>query len=124
MAGEDALSALEARWNALYLAGDVDGFASLLDDSFRFLSEQGEFEKAAYVSNLASGAIEMRELETVESRTRVFGDVAIVTGRVRMSATFQGRDISGTDRYTRVWRRDGAGWLAISQHANRQGDAT
>jgi ketosteroid isomerase-like protein len=102
MAGEDALSALEARWNALYLAGDVDGFASLLDDSFRFLSEQGEFEKAAYVSNLASGAIEMRELETVESRTRVFGDVAIVTGRVRMSATFQGRDISGTDRYTRV----------------------
>lgn len=115
------LASSEAQWNVLYMERDVAGFAALLDDAFLYLSEQGEFDKTAYVANLASGVIEMRELVTLDSRARTFGEVTIVTGRVRLSATFQGNDISGTDRYTRVWRSTANGWRALSQHANREG---
>jgi ketosteroid isomerase-like protein len=119
MTAHEEVSAAERRWNETYLAKDVRGFEALLDDGFVHLSERGEFAKAAYLANLSSGEIEMRELATLDSRTRLFGDVAIVTGRVRMSAAFGGQDISGEDSYTRVWRRTETGWSAISQHANQ-----
>lgn len=96
----------------------------MIDDDFRYLSEQGEFGKKEYIENLLSGAIEMRELTTIDSETRYFGDVVIVTGRVRMSASFRGDDISGIDRYTRVWQRSVEGWRALSQHANREGPSS
>lgn len=109
----------EQRWNSTYLAGDVEEFAKLVDNSFIYLSERGEFGREEYLSNLASGVIAMRNLTTIKSQIRVFGDVAIVTGEVRMEATFHGADISGTDRYTRVWHRQANGLVnAISQHAN------
>ena len=119
MTEQDEIAAVELRWNERYLAKDVQGFAALLDDSFVYLSERGEFAKAAYVANLSSGEIEMRELCTLDSRTRLFGNIAIVTGRVRMSAAFRGEEISGEDAYTRIWRRTLGGWLALTQHASQ-----
>jgi ketosteroid isomerase-like protein len=119
MTEHETITAAELRWNETYLAKDVRSFAALLDDSFVYLSERGEFAKAAYVANLSSGEIEMRDLATLDSRTRVFGDIAIVTGRVRMSASFRGQDISGEDAYTRIWRRTDSGWSALSQHASQ-----
>ncbi len=116
---EDEVAAAEARWNATYLAGDVEAFGALLAHGFLYLSERGSFEREEYLSNLASGVIEMRGLSTLASRARVFGEVVVVTGEARMDASFQGRDISGTDRYTRVWHRGADGRLrAVSQHAS------
>ena len=34
------LRELDARWNAAYLAGDVERFSALLDDNFVYFSEQ------------------------------------------------------------------------------------
>jgi ketosteroid isomerase-like protein len=42
-----------------------------------------------------------------------------VTGEARLDASLHGQDISGTDRYTRVLRREPDGVLrAVSQHGN------
>lgn len=89
------LAVSEARWNEMYIKQDVAGFSALLDDDFRYLSEQGEFDKNAYVENLMSGAIDMRELTTISNQTRIFDDVAIVTGRVRCLRLFGARISAG-----------------------------
>jgi uncharacterized protein (TIGR02246 family) len=117
---EEVLAA-EARWNAVYLAKDVDAFAALLHPRFAYVSERGRFERDAYVGNLAAGIVDIRAMTTHDQQVRPFGDdVAIVTGVAELEATLEGRDISGTDDYTRVWVRDGqaGGWLAASQHAS------
>jgi ketosteroid isomerase-like protein len=121
---EDQTMEAERRWNATYLAGDVDGFAELVSESFLYLSERGVFGREEYIANLSSGVIEMRDLKTLASTTRSFGDVVIVTGEARLDASFRGQDISGTDRYTRVWQREADGAMrAISLHANAVAEA-
>ncbi len=116
-AQEQVLDA-ERRWNATYLAGDVEAFAALIAPDFAYVSERGRFDRPTYVENLRSGVVEIRRLESRDQRVRLYGDVAVVTGLAVLEATLEGRDISGDDDYTRVWvHRDGR-WLAVSQHAS------
>lgn len=118
----EQIQALEDRWLEVYLAGDVDGFADLLDDDFVYSSERGVFHKTQYVANLASGTIKMDSLKNTEIHSYLHGDTCVSIGVVSMQATFQGKDISGNDRFTRVWRKKGDTYKAIALHANQKQD--
>jgi hypothetical protein len=109
---------LENRWLDCYLRGDNAGFADLLDEQFVYSSERSVFYKAEYVANLASGVIQMRDLRNVELKTYFHADTAVSIGIVQMNAIFQGEDISGRDRFTRVWQKQGDTYRAIALHAN------
>jgi hypothetical protein len=109
---------LENQWLDRYLRGDVGGFADLLDEQFVYSSERGVFYKAEYVANLASGVIQMRDLRNVELKTYFHADTAVSIGIVQMNASFQGEDISGRDRFTRGWQKQGDTYRAIALHAN------
>jgi ketosteroid isomerase-like protein len=109
---------LENRWLDCYLRGDSAGFADLLDEQFVYSSERGVFQKAEYVANLASGVIQMRNLQNVELKIYFHSDTAVSIGIVQMSASFRGEDISGKDRFTRVWQKQGDTYRAIALHAN------
>lgn len=112
------LHGLDTEWNRTYLSGDVEGFAALLDENFVYSSERGIFRKDEYISNLASGVIEMQRLENIQSEILLHDNVAVSIGTVLMEANFHGKDISGEDRFTRIWMNNGSGWKAIAQHAN------
>jgi ketosteroid isomerase-like protein len=118
MAQDDVLAA-EQRWNEVYLAGDADAFADLLLDDFVYTSERGVFNKTTYVANLATGVIDMRGLTASERTVRLHASTAVVTGTAHLDASLDGQDISGDDRYTRVWIHDGTHWRALAQHANQ-----
>jgi hypothetical protein len=109
---------LEHQWLDRYLQGDAAGFADLLDEQFVYSSERGVFHKAEYVANLASGVIQMRDLRNMELKTYFHEDTAVSIGIVQMNASFQGEDISGKDRFTRVWQKWGDTYRAIVLHAN------
>ena len=119
MSDHDDVLGMEARWNAVYLEGDVEAFGDLLLDDFVYTSERGVFDKDTYVANLASGVIQMRALNSTEQVARLHGDTAVVTGLATLNASFHDQDISGADRYTRVWLRTGDTWRALAQHANQ-----
>ena len=112
------LAELENRWLEYYLGANVAAFAELLDEQFVYTSERGVFGKAEYVANLAAGVIDMRGLRNVERTTLFHGDTAVSIGVVTMDASFQGQDISGHDRFTRVWQRRENGYQAVALHAN------
>jgi ketosteroid isomerase-like protein len=118
-----AVRACEQQWVDVYLRGDADAFAALMTDDFVYTSERGVFDKAAYVGNLRTGEIEMRGFRNSDLEVRVYGDAAVSTGVATLDAAFRGRDISGPERFTRVWVRDAAGgpgaaWRAVALHAS------
>lgn len=113
-----AIETLEQRWIEVYLARDTVGFEALMTEDFIYTSVRGVFDRASYVNNLASGEIEMRAFENQGLEVRVHGDAAISTGTAALQASFQGQDISGPERFTRVWVREPAGWRAAALHAS------
>ena len=120
MDDETAVRACERRWVDAYLRRDADAFAALLADDFAYASERGVFDEAAYAGNLRAGDIAMRGFDNRDLAVRVYGDVAVSTGVAVLDASFRGQDISGPERFTRVWARGGDGaWRAVALHASR-----
>jgi ketosteroid isomerase-like protein len=52
-----------------------------------------------------------------ELEVRQHADVAVVTGVVKLQASYQGQDVSGTNLFTKGWMQDQGRWQALALHA-------
>jgi ketosteroid isomerase-like protein len=55
---------------------------------------------------------------------RVFGDAAVVTGRITIKGTYKGQSIDGSYRYTDVFARKGGQWLCVASQSTMLTPAT
>jgi len=73
-----------------------------------------EIAKAALVSVLGSGQLRFLAIEPVESRVRRYPGTAVVTGRTRMSGTFDGTPFTASSRYTHVYVQQDGRWRLVA----------
>ncbi len=113
------LVALERRWMEALRLRDASALSQIISDDFtlvspRLVTAAGErdryFKHATRELNLAS-------YEFDELTVRLYGRAAVVSGRLRQSATAGGEDWGGSYLVTDVWvSRDGF-WRVVSRHA-------
>jgi uncharacterized protein (TIGR02246 family) len=108
---------LERNLAAAYLRGDRAFVDQLLADDWTSTDYLGRIWTKANVLAMFDGARPpMTKAEIDVDRVRLFGDVAIVTGRSVSAGRVDGRDVSVTQRYTDVYvRRDGR-WRVVASH--------
>ncbi|HEX8282408.1 MAG TPA: nuclear transport factor 2 family protein [Pyrinomonadaceae bacterium] len=119
-ATEKALLALERKWMGALQQRDASALSQLVSDDFTLVSprlvvaagdRERYFQHAMRELSLAS-----YELEGVT--VRLYGRAAVVSGRLRQSATVAGEDWGGAYLFTDVWvSRDGA-WRVVSRHTS------
>jgi ketosteroid isomerase-like protein len=117
-ATEKTLTALERKWMGALQQRDASALSQLVSEDFTLVSPRltiaaGDREKYFQHS--------MRELNLTsydfEALTvRLYGRTAIVSGRLKQSATVAGEDWGGAYLFTDVWvSRDGV-WQVVSRH--------
>lgn len=117
---ERGLLALERKWMEALKLRDASALSQIIADDFTLVSprlvvaagDRGKyFEHAMRDLNLAS-------YELDELKVRLYGRAAVVSGRVKQSATAGGEDWGGSYLITDVWvSRDGF-WRVVSRHAS------
>lgn len=122
MTGDDdagALRAAEAELRAAQLSGDVAALERLIDDALVFTGPDGGiYGKADDLDAHRRGWVRITRLEPSDERVQSFGDVAVVSVRMEMAGAWRGEPFAGPFRYTRVWRRDAAGWRVVAGHVS------
>lgn len=112
-----ALEKLNAEWLSAYKSHDGAVLERILTDDFEAIYPGGRILTKADLVKAATNPT--RKIETIvweDLKILVFGDVAVVRGRGRMSgATAEGPFSSGND-YADVYIRRTGGWRAISAH--------
>jgi ketosteroid isomerase-like protein len=105
----------------LQVQKDAVGAARLLADDYVFLQADGNVSnKAQNIAVLRDPAFVCQSLVTEDVKVRVYGDAAVITGRVVMRATYGGQDVGGEFLYTDVWvKRDGRWQTVVSQATRR-----
>jgi ketosteroid isomerase-like protein len=100
-----------------YQRGDRAFVDALLADDWTSIDYQGRIWTKDKVLALFDGTRPpMTSAQIDVDRVRLFGDVAIVTGRSVSAGRVDGRDVSITQRYTDVYvRRDGRWRVVASQ---------
>jgi ketosteroid isomerase-like protein len=100
---------------------DTLGIYRMLDKDWAVISTHGGVGEgpSVFPNGIKSGYLTRKTLELSEPRVRLFGDVAVVTTKVKTSGMFQGKSFDVMERQTDIWRWEQGGWKCIlTQESN------
>ncbi|MFI6374288.1 nuclear transport factor 2 family protein [Streptomyces sp. NPDC050546] len=118
--GEDTVRAftdLARDWAAAIVANDPVRIAGFMADEWVIVSESGIDPKERFLSVVRSGELTHSAMGLrTRPRVRVYGDTAVVTGRVTNTAHYRGERYDADEWTTDVFvKRDGRWQCVLSQ---------
>ncbi len=115
---EQELKRLENEWLNSYLRGDQQTFDRIVADDFSRTDESGKFATKAEEKALiqAPPASVNASLTNEDMQVRVYGNAAIVTGRI--VARVQG-SLNFQSRFTDTFIKRGGPWQVVARHYSR-----
>lgn len=100
----------EARAQAAMKA-DTATMAEGMTDDYAMVTPTGEVQdKAAVLDSFKSGDRKIENIQLEDTKVRVYGNSAVVTGTSNIKGTNKGQDITGKYRYTRVYVKQAGKW--------------
>jgi len=117
---EEELIMLEKEWAAAVSKLDLAFLDRIWADTYSWTSYDGKvWSKAQTLESLKSGQDAVLSAILDDVKVRVYGDAAVVTGRSTFNETYQGKDISGQERFTDTWVRRSGRWQCVAMHCSR-----
>jgi hypothetical protein len=106
----------EKQFFSSLIGADVNGLDSILGEDFLLIDVMtgSEITKFALLAVLGSGQLKFDTIEQLESRLRIYGETAVVTGRTQMSGRFEQRPFTASSRYTHVYVKAQPQWQLVS----------
>jgi hypothetical protein len=115
---EQAVTALENAWLTAFTTGDNAWYEKNLAAGAVMTSEKGELrDKAATIARLKTQPFKGTSTGTVD-KVVVYGDTAIAIGVETDKGTQNGKDASGTYRWTDTWVKIDGQWQCVAGHSS------
>ncbi len=113
------LERLEKVWNEAHERGEADALERLWADDLEInVPRMPVMTRADAASFAHSGRMKFLRYATSDLRIRVYGDAAVVSGRLRRTRSMNGKEISDDWRFTKVYVREGQQWKVVTFHAS------
>lgn len=111
------LEAVEEAFNRAVISNDVAAIASCTSEDWTLVTpEAGPVSRDRFLYVVSQGILSHDSMTKDISRVRVYGDVAVVTGRGRNTGTFHGAAISADEWVTDVYVKIGNRWICTLTH--------
>jgi len=95
----------------------VNGF--LADDWVIVDPDGGMIDKERFLEIIRSGALSHELMESSDSRVRLYGSTAVVTGLTTTKGKFMGQDFTSCERATDVFVKQDDRWLCVLTQLTR-----
>ena len=113
----DALQAEDARYEA-QIDNDFETLETLLAKDLVYIhSSTVQDTKASFIESLRSGKVSYNSMERSNTKVRIFGTVAIITGKAVFEVTARGRDKTLNLLFHSVWVKRDPGLQFVSWQA-------
>jgi len=117
---EQEIRRLEREWFESYVRGDRAAFDLIVADDAVMTYGNGKVgNKSEAIAEIKAPADASYSLTSDDVQVRLYGDTAIVTGRVTEKGTFNGRSLNSQSRYTDVWVRRNGRWQVVAAQSTR-----
>ena len=110
---------LERQLFAHYQRRDIAGLDRILDDDYIFIAPNGQIRTKEAVRDFSWPQYE--RLDVDEICVRLYGEAAVLTGRVTIEGQSETDNATGVYRHTRVYVRQRGKWRAVSGHSTKVG---
>ncbi len=104
-----------SEFNAALVEADVTALDRLIADTYVFTDPTGRVSsKQDILKGLSHQAIRIKAQDVRNVTVHVYGNAAVETGVLTSTANRDGKDTSGTFRYTRVWVHQDGRWQTVA----------
>ena len=111
---EEQLKKLEAERNHAMVNGDLATLDRTTASDYTVINPSGQLgNKGQMLADLRSGNLKYQSIDTEDVTVRLYGDTAILSGRRTVKGQHGGKNISGKDRFTRVYVKRNGNWQAV-----------
>ncbi len=118
-AEEQAVMQIEREWAAVSAKNDLAGLDKILATEYANNTDGRITPKKELLAKVKGGATKTASAEAGEMKVLVLGDTAIAHGLWMEKSTIDGKDTSGTYRYTDTFiKRDGR-WQAVTTYSTK-----
>lgn len=115
----EEISRLENEWNEAHLNGDASALSRLWsDDLVVTVPNMSSMDKTQSLAIWKSGRFKFQRYETENVRIRVYGDAAVVTGRLQRTRTIGEKKLEDDWLYTKTYVRSEKTWKVVAFHAS------
>lgn len=100
---------------------DAAGIANMLDDDWVVIATNGNMGegKDVFPSGIRSGVLIRKTFELVAPRVRLYGNVAVVTSKVKLSGVFHDKAFDIMERQTDVLVWKDSAWKCVLTHESK-----
>jgi ketosteroid isomerase-like protein len=114
----EELTELENRLIKGWLDQDRTAIDNLLSEDWAVIDPSGRLlSKAEVLEEMVSGARQIESGLIDQLRIRLFGDIAVITGRTSVTGTYQGSRSTVKLRFTDVCERRNTAWQVVASQA-------
>ncbi|MDB5524221.1 MAG: hypothetical protein JWM58_1984 [Rhizobium sp.] len=111
------LTRCEDAFNAAMTSNDVGLIANCISDDWVLVTpEVGPVSREGMLSAIESGVLSHDTMTKKIARVKVYGDVAVVTGRGQNTGTFRGEAIKADEWITDIYRKMDGEWKCVLTH--------
>jgi ketosteroid isomerase-like protein len=112
---EADLLKVEREWLDAYMKSDIAALERIKADDYNITYSTGEvMTKAQEIAKLKSMPAAAFKLNTEDTRVRLYGDTAVLTGALIQSWTDNGKPMNVRLRYTDVWAKRNGRWQVVA----------
>lgn len=107
-------------WDKAIVAKDRAAIVASMCDDFRQIGPSGEVEnRESFVRDLMSAELQIDPYTVEDFEIRFHGEVALLSGRTRMTGSYAGTPFTSHYRYIDVYVRSAGQWKVCSVQATR-----
>ncbi|MGE3466624.1 MAG: nuclear transport factor 2 family protein [Pyrinomonadaceae bacterium] len=111
------LNLIGQAWAAAMVTNDAPLIGSFMSDEWVMVSERGISTKERFLSFVESGQLTHSAFEMVgDARIKIYGETAVLTGRVVNTAHFGGQQFDADEWTSDVFVRHDGKWLCVHSH--------
>jgi ketosteroid isomerase-like protein len=115
----DEFLRLESVWNQAHTSGDAAALDRLWSDDLEVaVPRMPVMSKSQALAFARSGRMHFEKYETSDVKVRIYGETAVVTGRLQRTRTIESKQMSDDWRFTKVYARQKGEWRVVSFHAS------
>ena len=112
---EKEILALEDRRFAAMIERDFGKLQTLVHEGLLYTHSSGVTDtKASWLQSMQSGRVKYKQATCSERKVRIYGDVALITGRAQIEAEIAGQAKTLKLLFLNAWTRTPQGWQFVA----------
>jgi ketosteroid isomerase-like protein len=108
---------LAGQWAQALVSNDAQKIGSFMSDDWVIVGQSGITRKQDFLPFIESGDLTHETMELIgEARVQIYGDTALLSGRVTNNGHYKGAPFSADEWTTDVFMRREGRWLCVLSH--------